>query len=118
MASPQGWSELVDELEPVVPPDWTRQAREHGGQDWVRLILLVDAHHRLSGPGVTEKIAQTMAELAVGRDSEQAGWLELQERGRERRVAVVVRLVDTAPGLLPEALVPLFARSIEPAPPG
>jgi hypothetical protein len=117
-ASPAGWHELVDELEPLVPPDWTRQARDHGGQDWVRLILLVDAHHRLSGPGVTEKIAGTMAELAEGRGPEQEGWIELQTHGRDRRVAIVARLVDTAPDLLPSALVPLFARSIEPAPPG
>jgi hypothetical protein len=113
--APQGWGELVDELEPHVAPDWTRAAREHGAQPWVRLIVLVDAHAQLAAPRVTEKIATTMAELAEGRDAEQSGWAAVAEAARERRHRVVARLVDAAPAMLPDDLVVLFVRSIEPA---
>jgi hypothetical protein len=112
---PDGWEELVSALEPHVSPDWVRHAREHAGQAWVRLIALVDAHYQLSTPRIAEKIALTMADLAVGRESEQAGWNELRERARDQRLDVVALLVDTAPRVLPEELVPLFVRSVDPA---
>ena len=72
MSAPEGWSDLLGRLEPYVSPEWTKNAQEHGGQPWIRLILLVDAHHQLSTPRVAEKVAMTMADLATdkrpGRD--------------------------------------------------
>lgn len=117
MSAPDGWAELVDGLEPYVSPEWSTHAREHGGQGWIRLILLVDAHHQLSSPRVAEKVAMTMADLAGDRELERDGWEAIRSRAYEDRVAIVSGLVDTAPTLLSEELVPLFARSIEPGPP-
>jgi hypothetical protein len=116
--APQGWGELLEGLRPYVSPEWSRHAEEHGDQAWIRLILLVDAHHQLSMPRVTEKVAMTMADLAVERQSEREGWEAVRERAHEERMTIVAGIVDSAQGLLPEELVPLFARSIEPAPPG
>ena len=115
MAVPEGWDPLIDELTPHVSPEWRRHAGEHGGQAWVRLILLVDAHHQLSTPRVAEKVAMTMADLAKDGSPEEAGWNALHERAREERVALVMRLVDAAEELLSDELLPLFARSIEPS---
>jgi hypothetical protein len=108
------WGALVDALSPHVSPEWTRHAREHGAQAWVRLVALVDAHHQLSTPMVTEKIANAMAELAIDREPERAGWLEVGERARSERQALQSKLVDTAPTVLPESLMAYFDRSIEP----
>jgi hypothetical protein len=120
VSAPQGWDGLVEGLAPHVSPEWVRHAREHGGQGWIRLILLVDAHHQLSSPRVAEKVAMTMADLAVGneREAEREGWEEVRRTAQEGRVALVAGLVDAAPGMLPDDLQPLFARSIEPSPPG
>ncbi|HSJ73417.1 MAG TPA: hypothetical protein VK904_03800 [Miltoncostaeaceae bacterium] len=120
MTAPRDWPGLVEGLRPHVSPDWVRHAEEHGGQSWIRLILLVDAHHQLSSPRVTEKVAMTMADLAVGheREAERQGWEEVRQTAQEQRMALVAGLVDAAPALLPEDLQPLFARSIEPSPPG
>jgi hypothetical protein len=115
---PEGWSALIDSLRPHVSPEWARHAETYGGQGWIRLILLVDAHNLLSNPRVAEKVAMTMADLAVDRDQERAGWEELRERAHEERMQVVAGLVDAAPGMLTEDLLPLFSRSIEPSPPG
>ena len=115
MAAPGGWEPLVAELAPHVSPEWRRHADEHGGQAWVRLILLVDAHFQLSTPRVTEKVAMTMADLAKDGSPEEAGWNALHERSREDRMALVARLVDAAETLLSEELLPLFVRSIEPS---
>jgi hypothetical protein len=114
MAVPDGWNELLGELEPYLSPDWMRNANEHADQGWVRLILLVDAHAQLATPRIAEKIGQTMSELAEGRETEQAGWTRLKEAARDRRHEVVVRLMDAAPEMLPQELVPLFVRSVEP----
>lgn len=116
--APEGWTELVASLRPHVSPEWSRYAEEHGGQAWIRLILMVDAHHQLSMPRVAEKVAMTMADLAVDRESEREGWEALREKAHEERMGIVAGLVDSAEVQLPEDLVPLFARSIEPAPPG
>ncbi len=118
MEVPEGWTPLLEALRPHVSPEWSRHADEHGGQSWVRLILLVDAHFQLSTPRVTEKVAMTMADLAVDRGAEREGWEALLERARDERLELVARLVDAAEGLLPPELLPLFARSIEPAAPG
>lgn len=111
---PAEWLALVDELEPHVSPRWAKQAREHGSKGWVRLIAMVDAHHQLANPTIDEKIALTMADLAVGRDAEIAGWNEIQERSRVARVEIVAKVVDAAQAVLPPDLVPLFVRSVDP----
>lgn len=117
MAAPEAWAPLVDELRPHVTPEWSRYAEEHGAQAWIRLILLVDAHHQLSSPRVAEKVAMTMADLAADRDREREGWEAIREQAGQARVELVTRIVDTAEQLLSEDLVPLFYRSIEPRPP-
>ena len=120
MTASSEWAELLQGLRPYVSPEWVRHAEEHGGQSWIRLILLVDAHHQLSSPGVAEKVAMTMADLAVGheREREREGWEEVRRTAEDERTAIVARLVDSAQEMLPEDLRPLFARSIEPSPPG
>jgi hypothetical protein len=120
VSDPDGWSRLVEALAPHVSPEWVRHARDHGGQGWIRLILLVDAHHQLSSPRVAEKVAMTMADLAVGheREAEREGWEEVRRTAQEQRLELVAGLVDSAEELLPPDLQPLFARSIEPSPPG
>jgi hypothetical protein len=116
VSAPEGWDELLEGLRPHVSPEWSRHADEHGDVGWVRLILLVDAHHQLSTPRVAEKVAMTMADLAVDREAEREGWEQVRERAQEQRMELVSRLVDVAPSLLSEELIPLFARSIEPSP--
>ena len=120
MSTPEGWGPLVDGLRPHVSPEWVRNAEEHGGQGWIRLILLVNAHHQLSSPRIAEKVAMTMADLAVGheREAEREGWEAVRTTAQEERLELVAGLVNSAEGLLPEDLVPLFSRSIEPSPPG
>jgi hypothetical protein len=117
MATPEDWSAIVESVRPHVSGEWLRFAEEHGDQAWIRLVLLVDAHAFLVQPRVAEKVAMTMVDLASGaeREGERDGWALLQERSRDARVEAVTALVDAAPSVLPEELVPLFARSIEPA---
>ena len=110
------WTALVDSLAPHMSPDWTKNAREHGGQPWIRLVLVVDAHDFLCRPGATEKIAMTMADLADGRDAGQAeGWKAIADHTREERIGVISNLVDTAPGLLNPEHHEFFERSVEPS---
>lgn len=116
--APEAWAPLVDTLEPHVTPEWARYAREHGGQDWVRLILLVDAHHQLSSPRVAEKVAMTMADLAGEREKEREGWEAIRAAAGDARVQLVMRMADAAEQLLSEEHRALFARSIEPMMPG
>jgi hypothetical protein len=116
MSTP-AWDVLLDELEPHFSPEWSRQVRSHGHQGWIRLIALVDAHHQLSSPLIVEKIAMTMADLAVQRESDQAGWTAIAESARDQRYELVARVVATADEVLPEDLVPLFHRSLTPGPP-
>jgi hypothetical protein len=113
-APPDGWDELVGTLEPHVSPEWTRQARAHGGQPWVRLIAMVDAHAQLATPRLEEKIGETMAELAVERPAEQEGWRLIAERAKDRRLEIVASLVDAAPRMLGPEHLPLFVRSVDP----
>ncbi|WP_217914608.1 hypothetical protein [Miltoncostaea marina] len=117
-AAPEGWAELVGGLEQHVSPEWSRHAHEHGGQGWIRLILLVDAHHQLSTPRVAEKVAMTMADLAADREGERAGWEAVRVKAEAERMELVARVVDSSETLLPDELLPLFVRSIEPTPPG
>lgn len=108
------WEALVADLEPWVSPEWVRYAREHGDQPWIRLVIMVDAHHQLSQPRVAEKVAQAMSELADGRDREQAGWDEVRRRARAERHQVIERLVAAGPGMLPPDISGYFERSIDP----
>lgn len=117
MSDGDGWAGLVEAMTPHVTPEWTRHATEHGDQSWVRLVLLVDAHFQ-SQPRITEKVAMTMADLAAERDGEREGWEALRQAAYEQRVELVSSLVDATVQVLPENLVPLFERSITPAPPG
>ncbi len=115
MSEPEeNWGALAARLAPHVSPEWSRHAAEHGSQGWIRLILLVDAHDQLSRPRVAEKVAMTMADLAVEREGERAGWEAVREKAEEDRITIVTELVDAAPTVLSAELLPLFARSIEP----
>ena len=116
MSADNGWAGLLTRLEPHVSPEWTRHAQEHGEQGWIRLILMVDAHNQLSTPRISEKIAMTMADLAVDREKEAAGWEAVRATAQEQRMEVVAYLVDSAESLLSPDLMALFARSIEPLP--
>jgi len=111
----EAWTQICQTLRPHVSPEWSRYADEHGHQDWIRLILLVDAHSFLSQQRIAEKVAMTMSDLARDREGEREGWDSIAERAREERASQVAELVDTAERILPETLAPLFARSIEPA---
>lgn len=114
IGTPAGWDELVSSLEKWMSPSWVRNGREFGGQPWIRLVLLVDAHAALCHPQSTEKIAMTMSDLAEGRDGERAGWEAISEASRTERIGVIMSIVDQAEALLPEELVTFFSRSIEP----
>ncbi len=116
MSVENGWGELLARLEPHVSPEWTRHAREHGEQGWIRLILLVNAHNQLSTPRISEKIAMTMADLAVDREKEAEGWEAVRAAAQEQRMETVAYLVDSSESLLSPDLMALFARSIEPLP--
>jgi PHD/YefM family antitoxin component YafN of YafNO toxin-antitoxin module len=114
MTDNAAWDALLETLQPRVSPEWMRHAREHGSQSWVRLILMVDAHHQLSNPGASEKVARTMSELASGRSEDEAGWEAIMVAAYDDRVAALEQLVATVAEVLPDELEPLFTRSIEP----
>jgi len=108
------WEAFVVEVEPHVSPEWARNARSHGTQPWIRLIAMVDVHHQMTSPQIVEKIAMTLADLAGERQAEVAGWNAIQESACDKRHAMVGRIVEVAPDVLPEDLVGLFARSLTP----
>jgi hypothetical protein len=110
----EAWEALIVEVEPHVSPEWVRNARSHGTQPWIRLIAMVDVHHQMTSPQIVEKIAMTLADLAGDREAEVAGWNAIQDSAREKRRAMVDRIVEVAPEVLPEDLVGLFARSLTP----
>ena len=114
MTQAEGWEAFVAEVEPHVSPEWARHARAHGGQAWIRLIAMVDVHHQMTSPQIVEKIALTLADLAGDRDAEVAGWNAIRDAAREKRRAMVARVVEVAPQVLPEDLVELFERSLTP----
>lgn len=114
MSETDAWEAFVVEIEPHVSPEWTRHARSHGGQPWVRLIAMVDVHHQMTSPQIVEKIAMTLADLAGDRESEVAGWTALQHAAKDTRRVLLERVVEVAPSVLPEELVGLFHRSLTP----
>lgn len=109
------WDALLDEIGAHMSPDWMEYARSHGEQGWVRLVLLVDAHHQLSTARAGEKVANTMYHLANDQGEDDAGgWEAIELKLREERVGMVTTIVDSAEGLLSEELYPMFIRSAEP----
>ena len=112
----EAWESFIAEIEPHVSPEWSRNAREHGAQGWIRLIALVDVHHTLTQPQIVEKIAMTMADLAGDRQSEVAGWAAIMERAKERRFELMDRVLEVAPDILSSELMILFNRSLTPVP--
>ncbi len=115
MSTPEDWNDLLQEVSDYVTPDWLKHAKDHGDQPWVRLVLLVDVQNQLLNPFATEKVAQTMADLAVERPSDQQGWELIIEKAKEKREGLVTRIFDVADNVLPPELLPLFTRAAEPA---
>ena len=114
MSESDAWEAFIVEVEQHVSPEWTRNARAHGAQAWIRLIAMVDVHHQMTSPQIVEKIAMTLADLAGDREAEAAGWTAIQDAAREKRRAMVDRIIEVAPLVLPEDLTGLFARSLTP----
>lgn len=114
MPKTKEWESLLEAMAEHLSPDWTTYARDHGGQAWIRLVLLVDAHHQLSTARAGEKVAQTMRDLAVDKPDEQAGWEAIEAKLAQERADLVARITDGAENLLPEDLYPMFIRSAEP----
>ncbi len=114
MTEADAWEAFVAEVEAYVSPEWARNARSHGGQPWIRLIAMVDVHHQMTSPQIVEKIAMTLADLAGDREAEVAGWSAIQDAAREKRRALVDRVVEVAPDVLPKELIGLFERSLTP----
>lgn len=114
MSETNAWEAFIVEVEPYVAPEWARNARSHGAQAWIRLIAMVDVHHQMTSPQIVEKIAMTLADLAGDREAEVAGWTAIQDAARDKRRALVDRIVEVAPDVLPDELVGLFARSLTP----
>jgi hypothetical protein len=109
-----GWNPLLDSLTEHMPPEWMKHARTYGGQPWIRLVLMVDAHALLARPRATEKIAMTMADLAGDREKEAEGWNALSDSARDERFEILAAIVDGGETLLPLELRPYFSRSVEP----
>ncbi len=114
MTEADAWEAFVAEVEPNVSPEWARHARSHGAQAWIRLVAMVDVHHQMTSPQIVEKIAMTLADLAGDREAEVAGWTAIRDAAREKRRALVNRVVEVAPGVLTPDLVVLFERSLTP----
>lgn len=110
----EAWEAYIVEMEPHASPAWVKNARDHGGQPWIRLIALVDIHNTLNSPQIVEKIAMTMADLAGDREAEVDGWNALHETARDSRRALRDRALEVAPNVLPGDLIPLFERSLPP----
>ena len=111
---PEGWFALVDALADSVPPEWTRFARESADTDWMRAMLMLDAHDRLGLPSPTEHVAHTLHHLARTNehDAEAKGWEALHDKRREERRLLLVRIEDEGPGMLSGEPLALFERSL------
>lgn len=116
MSETDAWSAFIDEVTPHVSPEWLRNAKEHGGQSWVRLIALVDVQNTLTQPQIVEKVAATMADLAQKRPDELRGWELLHAEAMERRHALLRRIDELVPDLLSPELMQLYLRSATPVP--
>lgn len=109
------WDTLLEKLDDHLSPEWMKFAGSYGEQAWVRLVLLVDAHHQLSNPGAGEKVANTMYHLANDRgEKDTEGWEAIETKLREARVELVATVVDSSEQILPADLYEMFIRSAEP----
>lgn len=111
---PEGWFALVDALADSVPPEWTRFARDSGNTDWMRAMLMLDAHDRLGLPSPTEHVAHTLHHLARTNehDAEARGWEALHDKRREERRLLLIRIEEEGPGMLSGEPLALFERSL------
>ena len=116
-STPEGWTAIVDALEGSLPPEWTRFARDSGDTDWMRAMLLLDAHDRLGHPTTTEHVAHTLHHLAESnsRALEAKGWETLHDKRREERRLLLVLIEDDGPAVLSGEPLELFHRSLVPA---
>ncbi len=114
MSDTDAWAAFVEEITPYVSPNWLRYATDHGDQSWVRLIALVDVQNTLTAPQIVEKIAATMADLAVKRPDDARGWEMLHAEATERRQTVLRRIDELVPDLLSPELHQLYLRSATP----
>ena len=116
MSDADAWKAFIEEITPYVSPNWLKYAVDHGDQSWVRLISLVDVQNMLTAPQIVEKIAATMADLAVKRPDEARGWEMLHAEATERRHMVLNRIDELVPNLLSPELHQLYLRSATPVP--
>ena len=116
MSEADAWKAFMDEVEPHVSPTWLKYANDHGEQSWVRLIALVDVQNTLTAPQIVEKIASTMADLAVKRPDDARGWEMLHAEATERRQKLLNRIEELVPDLLSPELYQLYLRSATPVP--
>ena len=116
MSESDAWTAFVAEITPHVSPEWLRTVSEHGDQNWIRLIALVDVQNNLTAPQIVEKVAATMADLAQKRPDEQRGWEVLQSSATDRRMQLLRRLDELVPDLLSPELLQLYLRSATPLP--
>lgn len=114
---PEGWFALVDALADSVPPEWTRFARDSADTDWMRAMLMLDAHDRLGLPSPTEHVAHTLHHLARTNehDAEAKGWEALHDKRREERRLLLIRIEEEGPGMLSGEPLALFERSLVPS---
>ena len=114
---PEAWFTLVDTLEDSVPPEWTRFARESADTDWMRAMLMLDAHDRLGNATPTEHVSHTLHHLAMsnGREGEAKGWEMLFEKRREERRQLLLMIEEVGPTLISGEPLELFQRSLVPA---
>ncbi|MSO45131.1 MAG: hypothetical protein EXQ74_07520 [Thermoleophilia bacterium] len=110
------WDELVARLEDSLAPEWIRFARGSADTSWMRAMLLVDAHDRLSSATTTEHVSHTLHHLAAanGNEAEATGWQALHEKRREERRMLLLRIEEVGPMVLTGDPAALFARSINP----
>lgn len=111
---PEGWFALVDALADSVPPEWTRFARDSADTDWMRAMLMLDAHDRLGLPSPTEHVAHTLHHLARTNEheAEAKGWEALHDKRREERRLLLIRIEEDGPGMLSGEPLALFERSL------
>lgn len=110
------WTEIVDQLEDSMPPEWTRFARDSADTSWMRAMLLLDAHDRLGNATPTEHVAHTLHHLAMSneRAAEAAGWEALYDKRREERRQMLLLIEERGESVLDGEPLQLFQRSIVP----
>ena len=116
MSDADAWKAFIEEITPYVSPNWLKYAVDHGDQSWVRLISLVDVQNILTAPQSGEKMAATMADLAVKLPDGGRGW-QVRHAAWTERLHVVLHLSNTlSPDPLSPELHQLYLRSATPVP--